>query len=575
VKRQLTVLLSLVILTSLLLLACGTPATPTAVPATVAPATVAPATQAPTATQAPASTPADTIIIGVTDQISSLDPGDAYSTHDWELIRNTGRTLLRWNPGTSDLVPDLATAMPEISADGLTYTLTLQPGVKFGDGTELTAKMYAEQLNRLLTIGPSCPNDVADTLVIPYVASITAPDNSTIVFTLKSKVAYFLQILATAPYTPTLPSQFPLTECVLFPPAPVYGVGPWFISQYTQNEQVVLEPNPNYTGDLKPQVGQIIIRYFSDPQTLALAVQNGEVNIAWRFLGPQLIAQLQSDANLTVGTVNGGAIRYLVINHTMAPMDDPNVVKAFASVIDRNAIADTVYSGTVSPLYSQVPPGFLGANEAFDTLYGSPNLDAARTFLAASGYNETNKCVIELWYPPEHYGAETSAWMELIKQQLEATNVFSVTLKAQEWSTYVTALTGGASYQAGVLGWFFDYPDSSNYMDPWIYNKGMGTNISPSAEGSTYGKPINEKAQQLVDLAAKADQETDLAAREAEYQQAQDLYADLVVTIPLFFQAEHVTYRSNIHGSSIFGSPKTLNIGGNVEFSYSTLTKTP
>ncbi len=574
-KRQLTVLLSLVILTSLLLLACGTPATPTAVPATVAPATVAPATQAPTATQAPASTPADTIIIGVTDQISSLDPGDAYSTHDWELIRNTGRTLLRWNPGTSDLVPDLATAMPEISADGLTYTLTLQPGVKFGDGTELTAKMYAEQLNRLLTIGPSCPNDVADTLVIPYVASITAPDNSTIVFTLKSKVAYFLQILATAPYTPTLPSQFPLTECVLFPPAPVYGVGPWFISQYTQNEQVVLEPNPNYTGDLKPQVGQIIIRYFSDPQTLALAVQNGEVNIAWRFLGPQLIAQLQSDANLTVGTVNGGAIRYLVINHTMAPMDDPNVVKAFASVIDRNAIADTVYSGTVSPLYSQVPPGFLGANEAFDTLYGSPNLDAARTFLAASGYNETNKCVIELWYPPEHYGAETSAWMELIKQQLEATNVFSVTLKAQEWSTYVTALTGGASYQAGVLGWFFDYPDSSNYMDPWIYNKGMGTNISPSAEGSTYGKPINEKAQQLVDLAAKADQETDLAAREAEYQQAQDLYADLVVTIPLFFQAEHVTYRSNIHGSSIFGSPETLNIGGNVEFSYSTLTKTP
>ncbi len=53
------------------------------------------------------------IIIGVTDQIASLDPADAYSTHDWELIRNTGRTLLRWNPGTSDLVPDMATGMPD------------------------------------------------------------------------------------------------------------------------------------------------------------------------------------------------------------------------------------------------------------------------------------------------------------------------------------------------------------------------------------------------------------------------------------------------------------------------------
>lgn len=550
----------------LVLAACGPAATeaPTAAP-----------TSAPTSAPTAAPVEKTTIIIGVTDQISSLDPADAYSTHDWELIRNTGRTLLRWNPGTSDLVPDLATALPEISADGLTYTMTLKSGVKFADGTELTASMYAEQLNRLMTIGPSCPNDVADTLVIPYVTSITAPDDSTIVFKLSNKVAYFLQLLATAPYTPSDPAIFPLTECVLFPPAPVYGVGPWFISQYTQNEQVVLEPNPYYNGDLVPQVDQIIIRYFSDPQTMALAIQNGEIDIAWRFLGPQLITQLQGTDGVTVGTVNGGAIRYLVVNHTMAPMDDPNVVKAFASVIDRNEIADTVYSGTVSPLYSQVPPGFLGANEAFDTMYAAPNLDAARAFLAASGYDETNNCVIELWYPPEHYGAETSAWMEIIKQQLEATNVFSVTLNAQEWSTYVTALTGGASYQAGVLGWFFDYPDSSNYMDPWVYNKGMGSNISLPTEGSLYGTPINDMSKQLVDLLAQADQDTDLAAREAEYQQAQNLYADLVVTIPLFFQAEHVTYRSNITGSSVFGSPESLNIGGNVEFDYSVLNKIP
>jgi peptide/nickel transport system substrate-binding protein len=570
-RQRLYIIAAILVVASVILSACGTKATPTAAPATVAPATEAPPV-APEPTAAPAKV---SIIIGVTDQISSLDPGDAYSTHDWELIRNTGRTLLRWNPGTSELVPDLATSMPTISEDGLTYTLTLQPGVKFGDGTELNATMFAEQLNRLMTIGPSCPNDVADTLVIPYVASITAPDASTIVFTLKDKVAYFLQLLATAPYTPSLPSQFPLTECVLFPPAPVYGIGPWFISQYTQNEQLVLEPNPYYTGDLKPQVDQIIIRYFSDPQTLALAVQNGEVDVAWRFLGPQLIAQLQGVSDLTVGTVNGGAIRYLVINHTMAPMDDPNVAKAFASVIDRNEIADTVYSGTVSPLFSQIPPGFLGATEAFDAMYASPNLDAARAFLAASGYDETNKCVLDLWYPPEHYGAETSAWMEIIKKQLEATNVFSVTLHSQEWSTYVTALTGGASYQVGVLGWFFDYPDSSNYIDPWVYNKGMGTNISLPAEGSTYGNPINAEAQKLVDLISQADQETDLTTREDLYKQAQEIYADLVVTIPLFFQAEHVTYRANIQGSTTFGSPETLNIGGNVEFNYSTLSKTP
>jgi peptide/nickel transport system substrate-binding protein len=570
-NRKLFSLMAVFMLLTLVLSACGAKATPTAAP-TTAP-TAAP-TEAPTAAPTEAAEPVS-IIIGVTDQIQSLDPADAYSTHDWELIRNTGRTLLRWNPGTSDLVPDLATAMPTISADGLTYTMTLQSGVKFADGTELTATNYAEQLNRLINIGPSCPNDVADALVIPYVASITAPDASTIVFTLKNKVGYFLQILATAPYTPALTSNFPLTECALFPTAPVYGVGPWFISQYTANEQLVLEPNPYYTGDLAPQVDQIIIRYFSDPQTLALAVQNGEVDVAWRFLGPQLIAQLQGNTDVTVGTVNGGAIRYLVLNYKMAPMDDLNVRKAVAAVVDRNAIADTVYSGTVSPLYSMVPPGFLGANEAFDTMYASPNAEAAKTFMAASGYSETNKCALDLWYPPEHYGAETSAWMELLKGQLEATNLFTVTLHSQEWGSYGPAMRGGESYPAGVLGWFFDYPDSSNYLDPFVYNGGMGDFVSPPAEGTDYGKPINEKAQQLVDLLAQADQESDIAKRTLLYQQAQDLYADLVVTIPLYFQAEHVTYRANIHGMSTFGSPETLNIGGNVEFTYSMLYKTP
>jgi peptide/nickel transport system substrate-binding protein len=514
-----------------------------------------------------------TIIIGVTDQISSLDPADAYATHDWELIRNTGRTLLRWNPGTSDLVPDLAEGMPSISADGLTYTVKMKSGVQFADGLKLTAQMFAEQLNRLLTIGPSCPNDVADALAIPYVESITAADDVTLVFKLKSAVAFFPQILATAPYTPAHPSTFPATECVLFPTAPIYGVGPWYIKQYTQNEQLVLEPNPYYKGDLKPQSGQIIIRYFSDPQTLALAVQNGEIDIAWRYLGPQLVSQLQGVKDVTVGAIDGGAIRYLIINHTMAPADDPNVVKALASAIDRNEISDTVYAGTASPLYSQNPPGFLGANEAFDTMYKAPNIEAAKSFLAASGYDENNKCVLDMWYPPEHYGAETGPWMEVIKKQLETTGVFQINLHAQEWATYVTALTGGESYAVGVLGWFFDYPDPSNYLDPFVFNGGMGTNVSLAAEGSTFGDPINDKAAQLVDLLSKADTETDLAKRKALYEQSQEVYADLVVTLPLFFLTEHVIYRPNIKGSAKYGSPATLNIGGNVEFCYSLLTK--
>jgi peptide/nickel transport system substrate-binding protein len=315
------------------------------------------------------------------------------------------------------------------------------------------------------------------------------------------------------------------------------------------------------------------VRDFADPQTMALAVQNGEIDIAWRLLGPELVGQLQGISGLHVGSVDGGSIRYLIINHTMKPFDDPNVAKAVASAIDRDEISDTVFGGNVSPLYSQVPPGFLGASEAFDTMYASPNLDKAKEYLAASGYDEGNPLQLELWYPPEHYGASTAAWMQVIEKQLEATGAIQVELKAQEWSTYVTALTGGESYPAGVLGWFFDYPDSSNYLDPFVYNGGQGTNITANAAGSATGTAINDQAAQLVDLLTQADSETDIAKRTELYQQAQEIYADLVVTLPLFYEAEHVTFRDNIQGSSSEASPETLNIGPTLEFNYATLTK--
>jgi peptide/nickel transport system substrate-binding protein len=574
-NRKSFVAVSASLLMILLLSACGTAATPTVAP-TSAPATQAPATVPATAAPATPTTGVanpDTIIIGTTDKIASLDPADAYSIHDWEVIKNISDGLLTWKPGTTDLEPDLATDMGIISKDGLTYTFTLKDGIKFGDGAPLTATIYAAQLNRLLTIGPKCPNDVADTLAVPYIKSITAPDEKTIVFQLTTPIAFFPQILAGAPYVVSDPKTFTADACNLFPTAPVYGVGAWYIDSYNADEQMVLKPNTYYTGPLKPQANQVIVKFYSDPNTMALAVQSGEIDIAWRLFSPDQLTQLKGDSKLSIGTISGGAIRYLILNHTQKPFDDPNVVKAIASAVDRNEIADTVYGGQVSPLYSMVPPGFLGATEAFDTMYGAPNLDAAKKYLEASGYSATNPAKIELWYPPEHYGASTAAWMQVIKKQLEATGEMQVTLKAQEWSTYAPALTGGKSYGAGVLGWFFDYPDSSNYLDPFVFNRGEGTNVTTPQTGSLTGIPINAKAKQLVDLLNNADIETDQAKRADLYKQAQEIYADLVVTLPLFYQAEHVVYREYIKGSSAYATPETLNIGPNIVFYYSLIKK--
>jgi ABC-type transport system substrate-binding protein len=98
--------------------------------------------------------------------------------------------------------------------------------------------------------------------------------------------------------------------------------------------------------------------------------------------------------------------------------------------------------------------------------------------------------------------------------------------------------------------------------------------IAP-ATGSTYGTPLNDQIKQLVDLLNQADVEQDPAKLAQLYQQAQDPFANDAVTIPLYFVAEHVVYRSNIHGSSAYATPETLNIGPHIEFNYATLSKTP
>ncbi len=540
----------------------GEPAAEETSSTTAAPDTTT-TTATPTTTPAPEAGP-KTIIIGTTDTIAELDSADAYSVRDWELIRNTGEALLKFAPGTTDLVPGIAESY-EVSEDGKTYTFKLRPDVKFGDGLPLTAELYVRHINRMLTLEGS--GGVGGALGTPFIESVEAPDSSTVVFTLKDAFGFFPQVVTGAPYMPTHPDIFPEDALNEFPDPPIYGVGPWIIADYVLGEQTVLEPNPYYHGE-KPKVDRIIIRDFADAQTMALAIQNGEIDVAWRTIAqPDLLDQLESVDGLNVATVPGGSIRYLIINHTLSPTDDANVRKALAYAIDRDDIVDRVSGGTWEPLYSMVPPGFLGASEAFDDVYGSPDLDAARAALEAAGFSESNKLQLTLNYPPEHYGGTVADTMQVLKEQFEATGMIEVSLNAQEWSTYVGAVIGGADFAVSLLGWFFDYPDPSNYLEPFVLNGGLGTNVTDPDTG----EPIDDLSAQLVDLLKRAGTTSDQDARAELYQQAQEVYADLVVTIPMWFEAEHVVYWDYISGDVTAGSPESLNIGPAFDFNYALL----
>ena len=255
----------------------------------------------------PASGTTDTVIIGTTDEVNSLDPQDAYATHDWEIIKNTGTALLKYVAGTSELAPAAAADFPTVSEDGKSYTFTLREDIKFADGTPVTSADYVRAWDRLGLEGQ------VSGLIQVYVESVEAPDDYTVVYNLKDSFGFFDALAAAAPFVPTNPATFADDELVQYPDT-IEGIGPYRMASYVPGEQMVLEANPEYYGDDKPIIPNVIIRYFADPTTMSNAVETGEIDVAWRTLGPVEAVRLQDVAGLTVETISAPALRYLVFS---------------------------------------------------------------------------------------------------------------------------------------------------------------------------------------------------------------------------------------------------------------------
>lgn len=476
-----------------------------------------------------------TVIIGTTDEISSLDFCDAYSMHDWELMRNVNVSLTDYIPGTAEIGPGLATSW-EVSDDGLSWTFHLETGWKFPDGTEAVAADVVRTVER----GIALPGDIQG-VITAYIASVEAPDDQTIIYHLNNPRGDFPQIASMPFNMPTREGDYPADELGRYP-ATVVGVGPWQIVEYNVEEQVVLERNPSYKkgfGENAPE--RVIVRYFADATSMALAVENGDINISWRLLGPPEVQRLSTVEGLTLVNTGGGGIRFLVLNESMAPMNDKNVRQALAYLLDRDEIVDRVMQGTVNPLYSPVPPGFLAAGEFFLDRYGvGPDIASAEGLLKASGYSADNPLIFDLWYPPEHYGTHAAQIFQVLEQQFEATPLIQINLQSQEWGTYVHACTDG-EYPACYLGWFFDYPDTSNYLDPFAESV-----ASPSMG-------INYASATMDEYLHSAGAEPDPAVREQLYTDAQILCAEDVVTLPIHLEPEFAIFRNDTVTSITIG----------------------
>lgn len=489
----------------------------------------------------PAPARSGRIVIGTTESVTSLDPGVCYEYFCASmLLANTHEGLVRVEPGATAPSGALAESWT-ISDDGRTYTFTLRKGVVFHDGSPFTAATMKRSLERVKTL--SSTGNAAfllfDTTNDPPksgIASIDATDEHTLVIVLVERDSTFLSKLAFQVASATPEEGYPSDQQARA--GTVVGTGPFELapSGYREGEYVDLDRYEGYWGQ-KAKSERVRIRFFKSPSALRLAVESGEIDIAFRSLNPDEIGSLRKASALDVVEGSGAVIRFLSFNVTKKPFDDVRVRRAIASALDRGEIVRKVFDGVAEPLYSMVPAGFEAHRDVFKERYGNgPDPGKVSSELGAARAPE--QIPFDLWYTPTHYGDTESQVAEVIKDRLESTGRFKVTLRSSEWADYKTSFARG-DFGAFLLGWFPDYLDPDDYLDPFVGTSGA------RALGSYY-------SDARVDELLVEERHTTDAARRAEiFVELQRQIAEDVPQLPLWQAKQVAVVRDGVVGVSL------------------------
>lgn len=478
------------------------------------------------------------ITLGTTAKVRTLDPADSYEILSGNLLYNLGDRLYSTEL-SGELKPQLATAAPQISEDGLTYTIPLRDGVVFHDGTAFDAKAMAFSLDRFIQNG----GDPA-TLLSNLVESVEATDALELTIKLKAPFAAFPSVLAFPGLCAVSPQAYEI-GAGKFKPQEFVGTGPYQLAQYT-NDTIKLNANPKYWGETPANQG-VDIQIFSSASSLFNAIQTGAVDAAYQSLDPNQVKTLQTSDQVQTIESEGLGIHYLSVNVLSKPLDQPEVRQALSILIDRKLLSDRVFQGQVEPLYSLIPNSVAGAKPVFQIDNGKA--DAAKALLTKAGFSEANPLQLDFWYRSNvASNVQAANTIKAIADQ-SLPGLVNLTLQGVESATAYANLDKGA-YPIFMLDWTPDYLDADSYVQPFMACEegtvSTGCKKGESAyQGSFY---YSDRANTLI---AQQRITTDPAAREKILIELQDILAKDVPFIPLWASKEYLFVQENVQGASV------------------------
>ncbi|WP_105974640.1 ABC transporter substrate-binding protein [Streptomyces geranii] len=493
----------------------------------------------------------DAIVVGTTDRFTAtkeapapIDPAYAYDVGTWNILRQTVQTLMVQPRGDGDPVPEAAEKCGFTDTGNERYACTLRKDLKFSNGDTVTASDVKFSIDRALRIQA----DSGVFALLSTIDTVETQGDREVIFHLKTADATFPFKLSTPVAGIVNPDDYEKDK--LRDGFDVDGSGPYTLHAEVKNDELVdavFTKNPHYQGQLKPKNDKVDLRSFPDAATMGSALSKGDIDLMTRSMSPEQIRKLDEDSTGDIDLVQmpGLEIRYLAFNTDAPTVETKAVRQAMAQIINRAELVAKVYGDEAQPLYSLVPATITGHSNSFFNKYGEPSDIKAKTLMENAGI--TTPVKLTLHYTTDHYGSATKQEFEELQRQLNASGLFSVSIKGAPWATFRPAEKEG-DYDVYGMGWFPDFPDADNYLAPFL-DKDNFLNL-PYANSRIRTTLIPESRREADRLTASSSL-TDI----------QDIVADDVPVLPLWQGNQYIAARDGITGAEwALNSSSTLQL---------------
>lgn len=441
---------------------------------------------------------------------NAFDPIQAYRNEDIWVQELMYDCLVRSSDDGQEDLMNLAESYT-VSDDGLTYTFKLVPGIKFSDGSDVTAEDWVYSLNRLKEFEDCYWHGSAEQM-----EEITAPDKDTLVIKLAAPRPAFITELGMFSFAVVSKADGEANYTVGDKTYVPVGTGPYVLKEWKVGEYVLYEKNPYYRGEVKSD--SIKILTVADDNSRMMMLQSGDVDIVLSVPYSH-IAALQNSPDVRVESFEASQLRQLVFNVTKPPFDNIKLRQALYMAIDKQQLVDMVTQGYGVVGSSYLSPGVKYRVEGLDK--DGYNPEKAKQLLAEAGYPDG----LEIEMMNHSGNVEYEQIATILKDQWSK---IGVDLK-------ITTVETGSLWdmmselkQTMTIGrWAEDMNDPmmwSNYC--WVYKV---------SDGNSTGY----KDDKLEAYALASDAETDEAKRAEMYKTLQEVRYELCVD-PILYYAKYV-----------------------------------